>query len=157
MRQLARDLAIVGGVSALAAPGAFMLYRPHLAYFEVVVIAGILSGPLVALLYLRAVGDPRQRPAVMLSAVGALLGLLWGAAVGAAGGLAERQFFEWSVLLAALSAGLQLGLFGPALARRAADGRRSWPVLLGAAAVAPVAGNAAYLLVCALGRWLQFF
>ena len=154
MKQLARDLAIVGGVSSVLAPAAFVLYRPVPAYFAAVVVAGVLTGALVAPLYASIVNDPRERPWTLLAGVGFLLGLLWGGAVGLVGAQAEPRHAGWSVILASFAAAVQLGLFGPFLARRAAAARPTWPLLLGATAVAPLLGNVGYVAVNQLGRWL---
>jgi hypothetical protein len=154
----ARDLAVVGGVSAVAATLGFgsVMAVPVGMYAIVAGVSGVVTGALLGAVAGKSLRGPLSRvPVAVVLAGGLGVGALWGGAVGAIAGAAlgaHGAIFRSSVEIAAVAGAIQLGWWWlPYLLRRAHE-RSTWPVIAFATLISPFLGWIALYVLSFLYR-----
>jgi hypothetical protein len=146
MSDLARDLAIVGGYSGLAAPLTVAGAELPAAYYAATLASGAALGLLVGKLLER-----RRDPPWLAAVVGVLVGALWGGLTGVAGGFAvvdsPHRLFWISVIVAGVAGALQLGWLLVPIQAFARWQLPRWPLLVAACAASHGLGYAALVIL----------
>lgn len=142
-RVWARDMAIVGGVTAFLAPLPAILLGATASFIGASAMTGCLTGGLLGAAMPGMLEWLRGRiPLAGLVALGPIPGAVWGGVVGAMG-------FAFSgvtvplvlcVLSASLAGAIQFGLFWLPYTVQTVRGGPLWPVVLGACIATPVIG-----------------
>ncbi|MDG1479789.1 MAG: hypothetical protein P8R54_09365 [Myxococcota bacterium] len=141
-RVWARDMAIVGGVTAFLAPMP-ALPLATMWFIGATTVTGAVTGAAFGAAMPGALEVLRRRlPLAALLAFGPIPGALWGGIVGAlgfglSGGVAPLAV---CVLCAAIAGALQFGLFWFPYTFQTVRGAPRWPVVLGACVLTPLIG-----------------
>ncbi|MFT5679110.1 MAG: hypothetical protein ACI8RZ_000014 [Myxococcota bacterium] len=152
----ARDMAIVGGVTASLAPLPALALGATAAFIGGTAVTGAVTGAALGAVMPGVLERVRGRlPLPVLMVLGPIPGALWGGIVGAVGFALSGVGVPLAlcVLCAALAGAVQFGLFWFPYTFQTVRGARRWPVVLGACAVTPMIGllTVAIVLTTVLG------
>lgn len=141
-RVWARDMAIVGGVTAFLAPMP-ALPVATMWFIGATTVAGAVTGVALGSAMPGALEALRRRlPLATLVALGPIPGALWGGIVGALGFALSGGVAPLAVcmLCVAIAGALQFGLFWFPYTFQTVRGAPRWPVVLGACVLTPLVG-----------------
>lgn len=142
-RDWARDMAIVGGVTASLAPLPALALGATVAFIGGTAVTGAVTGAALGAAMPGVLERLRGRlPLSVLMVLGPLPGALWGGTVGAVGFALSGVGTPLAlcVLCAAIAGALQFGLFWFPYTFQTVRGAARWPVVLGACALTPLIG-----------------
>jgi hypothetical protein len=151
-REWARDMAIVGGVTASLAPLPALTLGATAGFIGGTALAGTLTGAALGAAMPGLLERVRGRlPLSILMVLGPVPGALWGGIVGAVGSVLSGVGTPLTlcVLCAAIAGAIQFGLFWFPYTFQTVRGARRWPVVLAACLATPIIGLLTVLTVLA--------